>query len=198
MKKEPFECGNYYHIFNRGNNKENIFKERDNYRYFLKLVEKYLLDISKVYAYCLMPNHYHFLLKIKDIDQLPSDFINEKKRIHQPFSNMFNAYSKAFNKKYNRTGSLFQEHLHRIKIGTEEYFKQVLIYIHLNPEKHRFVDDFSRYNFSSYRYYFKQNTGIISKEEAITYFEDIENFSYCHQQKKLKIKLIQKIEELDE
>ena len=90
MKQEPFEAGTYYHIFNRGNNKENIFKEEGNYTYFLQLTKKYLKETCNIYAYCLLPNHFHLLLKIKENEQLPIDFQNGKKKLHQAFSNLFN------------------------------------------------------------------------------------------------------------
>src|SRR5690625_3170448 len=87
----------FYHIFNRGNNKQPIFLEDANYFYFLKLVKKHILPIADIYSYCLLNNHFHLLVKIKEeCEKNPS----------QSFSNLFNAYSKAFNKRYKRTGSL--------------------------------------------------------------------------------------------
>ena len=148
MKQEPFEPGIYYHVFNRGNNKQNIFFEPENYGYFIQLMKKYFQDTYTIFAYCLLPNHFHFLLKINETKKLPEPYQNGEKKIHQQFSNMFNAYSKAINKKYNRTGSLFQKHLHRIKIESEDYFRSLVLYIHLNPEKHGIFDNFSEYPYS--------------------------------------------------
>ena len=85
MKQEPFEIGNYYHVFNRINNKENIFKEKENYSYFIMLIEKYLIETCQIYAFCLLPNHFHLLLKIKDFDNLPEAYRKGNKKIHQPF-----------------------------------------------------------------------------------------------------------------
>ncbi|MFC2086307.1 transposase [Bacteroidota bacterium] len=167
MKQEPFESGKYYHIFNRGNNKENIFIEDENYNYLLKLIKKYLTETCIIYAYCLLPNHFHLLLKIKEMENLPDLFQNGKKKIHQPISDMFNAYSKAINKKYKRTGSLFQKHMHRINIASEEYFRELILYIHLNPEKHGIFDDFCKYQYSSYKDLtgFKNLLGMVLKNE---------------------------------
>lgn len=94
MKKEPFESGNYYHIFNRGNNKENIFKENLNYNYFIQLIQRYIAPTANIYSYCLLPNHFHLLLKIKEIEYLPELYKLGKRKLHQPFSNLFNAYRK--------------------------------------------------------------------------------------------------------
>ncbi|HRW63154.1 MAG TPA: transposase [Bacteroidales bacterium] len=197
MKQELFEPGNYYHIFNRGNNKENLFKEKENYIYFLQLMEKYLPEICNIYSYCLLPNHFHILLKIKEVSELPVSYQKAEKRIHQPFSNMFNAYTKAINKRYNRTGSLFQEHLHRIKVDTEEYFKNLVLYIHLNPEKHKIIDCFSSYDYSSYKAYLNKNESLLNKSEVVDYFDDISNFIICHQDRKIRLELINEVEKLD-
>ncbi|MDY6799780.1 MAG: transposase [Bacteroidota bacterium] len=197
MKQEPFEPGNYYHVFNRGNNKENIFKEPENYNYFLKLMKKYLPQTCETFAYCLLPNHFHILLKIKDKDLLPVDFQNGKKKIHQAFSNLFNAYSKSINKKYNRTGSLFQEHLHRINIDKEEYLRELILYIHLNPEKHKIDSDFTNYLYSSYKTYLSSKPSLLERKQIIQLFDNEENFIFCHQNRKIKLDLIKEVDNLD-
>ncbi len=69
MKSTPFEIGNFYHVYNRGNNKDQIFIEEDNYLYFLILIKKYLLPIADIYSYCLIQNHFHLIIKIKDEEQ---------------------------------------------------------------------------------------------------------------------------------
>ena len=107
MKQDIFEPGVVYHVFNRGNNNENIFIEEKNYYYFLNLVKKHILPIAEVYCYCLLKNHFHLLVRIKDSLQILERF---QTKPYTPFSNMFNSYTKSINKMYNRTGSLFQEH----------------------------------------------------------------------------------------
>ena len=104
MKLEILEENCYYHIYNRGINGCEIFKNRDNYAYFLKLFSKYLIPHVSVFFYCLLKNHVHFVIRI-DVDE---------KIVSQGFSNFFNAYAKAFNKAHNRTGSLFEKHFKRI------------------------------------------------------------------------------------
>ena len=68
----PLEEGKFYHIYNQGNNKENIFYSLENYEYFLYKFDGYLSDLVEVYAYCLMPNHFHFLIRIKELRELES------------------------------------------------------------------------------------------------------------------------------
>ena len=105
MKLEVLEKDKVYHIYNRGINSEVIFNSDENKRYFLKLYSKYLENKAETFAYCLMYNHFHFIIRI----------VNENE-ITQALSNLFNSYAKAFNKQNNRTGSLFEKHFKRIKI----------------------------------------------------------------------------------
>ncbi|MFA6401002.1 MAG: hypothetical protein WCX31_05160 [Salinivirgaceae bacterium] len=197
MKQEPFEAGGYYHVFNRGNNKENIFKENKNYSHFLNLMKKYLLTTCNIYGYCLLPNHFHWLIQIKNLDELPADFAHGKIKISLPFANLFNAYTKAINKKYHRTGSLFQEHLHRIKIENEAYFRELVLYIHLNPENHGIVSDFSHYNHSSYKAYISQSNTALARSEVIPYFGDLENMILVHKHRQIRMEILKGIDETE-
>ena len=161
----------FYHIFNRGNNKQPIFLEDANYFYFLKLVKKHILPIADIYSYCLLNNHFHLLVKIKEeCEKNPS----------QSFSNLFNAYSKAFNKRYKRTGSLFQRPFKRKRITEEDYLRQLILYIHLNPENHGVVDDFEIYPFSSYSSILSNKPTNLKRIEVIELFHDKENFIFMH------------------
>ncbi|MCF6351202.1 MAG: transposase [Flavobacteriaceae bacterium] len=186
MKQQPFESEYFFHIYNRGNNKENIFFEKENYNYFLFLLKKYLLQIADVYSYCLLPNHFHILIKIKDDKELPIKMSQGKQKLHQPISNMLNAYAKAINKKYNRTGSLFQEHLKRIKIEREEYLRNLIIYINTNSSHHQ-IEDYKTYNFSSYKSLTSNKKTLIERNEVISLFNDLENLKYVLEHKKVSI-----------
>ncbi|OUL64247.1 transposase [Flavobacterium sp. AJR] len=182
MKKDIFEAGQYYHIYNRGNNKEDIFIEEKNYNYFLEKVKKYILPIADIYAYCLLKNHFHIVLRIKDESNLSE---KSKEKIHLPFSNLFNAYSKSINKAYNRTGSLFQEHLQRNRIEDEVYLKQLIIYVHLNPLKHKFTEYFDSYLHSSYRSYLSEKLTSIDRESILELFDGLDNFKICHNERRI-------------
>ncbi len=192
MKQDVFEAGAVYHIFNRGNNKEDIFREDRNYYYFLSLIKKYVLSVSDIYAYCLLKNHFHIILRIKDINELPEKL---KTKPFLAFSNLFNTYKKSINKAYNRSGSLFQEHLHRNRVKDESYLIKLITYIHLNPSKHQFTEDFRNYLFSSYKAYTTNKKTDIKKNFVMEMFGDIENFEYWHNLKKIKYEGI--IEEID-
>lgn len=125
-----------------------------------------------IYAYCLMDNHFHLLIIIKDDGEI----------VTQALSNLFNAYAKAFNKANNRTGSLFEKHFKRIRINDENYLRQLIVYIHLNP-KHHFDVDFSNFKFSSYKAYLSDKETKLERVKVLELFGDRENFIFTHQQK---------------
>ncbi len=171
---EIVEENNFYHIYNRGNNKQDIFLEEDNYFYFLKLLKKHISPIARIYCYCLLKNHFHLVVEIKVGIEKPS----------QKFSNLFNAYTKAFNKKYDRVGSLFQRPFKRIRIKEETYLRSLIVYIHLNPENHKLSEDFRTYPYSSYKAIMSSKETSIERNEVVAIFEDIDNFVYVHDLKK--------------
>lgn len=159
----PLLYDTYYHIYNRGTNGENVFVEERNYAHFLKLYQKHIEPICDLFAYCMLRNHFHMMVRVKskeDIQQsagasetpgvskeeepLGPDYASRQ------FSNFFNAYAKAVNKAYGRTGSLFQHPFGRVPITSERQFWNVIAYIHQNPQKHKFVDDFRDWRYSSY------------------------------------------------
>ncbi len=130
MNPIPLENGKYYHIYNRGNNGIDLFYETENYNHFLKLYEKYIDPIAETFAWCLMKNHFHILVYIKetneiDIAKLEYSSTDKPKTVNssKQFSNLFNAYTQAMNKRYNRTGSLFEKNFKRIVVASENYFQ---------------------------------------------------------------------------
>ena len=143
-KYDILEPDTFYHIYNRGNNKEDLFLEPENYSHFLNLVKTHLIEIADIYGYCLLKNHFHLVLKIKSKTELPGKYHSGNK-LSQPFSNLFNAYTKAINKWYDREGSLFRVRFKRERISDLNYLRNAIIYIHLNPVKHSFSKDYSIY-----------------------------------------------------
>ena len=169
MKLEPIVKDYTYHIYNRGINGENIFTNEENKMYFLKLLGKYVADSSSLFAYCLMDNHFHLLIRIDSDGEVMT----------QNLSNLFNAYAKAFNKATVRTGSLFEKHFKRIRVDDENYLRQLIVYIHLNP-KHHFDIDFTGFKYSSYNSFLSNKGTKLMRDDVIELFGDIENFKYTH------------------
>jgi putative transposase len=147
---EKFVPGNIYHVYNKGINGENLFVEPENYYHFINLFEKYLGPVGDTFAWCLMPNHFHFLLKINDPVRVPYPYTNVMPP-SRAISHLCNAYTQAFNKKYKRTGALFQRPFQRKVVRDEEYFRQLIFYIHNNPVKHGFCERIEDYPWSSFR-----------------------------------------------
>ncbi|MFW5819765.1 MAG: transposase [Bacteroidota bacterium] len=182
---EPLEFGCTYHIYNRGIDKCSLFKEKANYEHFIRLYDKYINPVANTFAWVLMKNHFHFLVKIKNYDEVKEKMKNlpAKKTVLAPFqyfSNMFNAYSKAFNKKYDRTGSLFENRFKRKLVKDIEYFQYLVLYIHNNPVNHRIVDDPIKYPWSSYMSCVTLKSATIDCQAVVGYFDNLGNFKSMH------------------
>ena len=170
MTKISLNYGEYYHIYNRGNNKEALFKEDRNYHYFVDLYSKYVYPIADLYAYCLLPTHFHFLLRIKDLEDIEDSYQTEG-HIWRQVRTFLGTYSKAINKAYHRSGHLFEGRYSRKIVQQDDYFFQLIIYIHQNPQKHGIVSDFRIWPFSSYQVYKRKDTrSIITKEVFSDYY----------------------------
>lgn len=194
IRTTPIEADHFYHIYNRGINGENIFKSDHNYLFFFNKISEFLVAVCDVYAYCLMSNHFHLLIKIKSDDELESftkvqnpnaDF--NVKGLHSPqnifskqFARIFNSYSQAFNKENNRHGALIESPFKRKAITSDEYLINTIVYIHQNPQNHSVVDDFSKYNFSSYQSILSNSKTLLKRDEVIELFDDKENFILSH------------------
>ena len=187
----PLQMGLYYHIFNRGNNRENIFREERNYYFFMQRYAKYIEPVADTYAYCLLQNHFHFLVRIKTEEEQEEYFaktqtpkVLETFRVLEPsqqFSNLFNAYAKAFNKTYNRTGSLFEHPFGRVEVTTDAYFIQLIAYIHQNPQRHGFVDDFRDWPFSSFHALASEQQTRLQRDDVLDWFSGLEGFFAYHE-----------------
>jgi REP element-mobilizing transposase RayT len=195
----PLEHGQYYHIYNRGNNRENLFVEERNYPYFLKLYAQHIEPVANTFAYCLLPNHFHFLVQIKDEQDL-TGFENLSglkmsglkmsglkmsglKRPSQYFSNLFNAYARAFNKAYDRTGSLFQRPFGRVPVTSEAYLVWLVTYIHQNPEKHGIVPEFRHWPHSSYHAHLSREPTRLQRDDVLAWFDGKTGFMPSHEQR---------------
>jgi len=168
----PFYTNQFYHVYNRGNNGEKIFYSTRNYYHFLNLYDKYLSDCVDTYAYCLIPNHFHFLIRVID-----SSVISDQFRI------FFLSYSKAINKQENRTGSLFQKRFKRSTIDDTESMQWTVFYIHSNPVRHKMRKYFTNYQFSSYQSLLSDMPTKLKRDELLKLFNGRDNFITFHNEK---------------
>ena len=180
-RKEKFSSGAYYHLFNRGVNKEPIFFERENYLFFLRQMRKYFTnEWLIIIAYCLMPNHYHLLVHIKT---------DELSAVVQRFAL---SYSKAINKRFNRVGSLFQGPFKAVQVDNNEYLLHLSRYIHFNPVDAGLVNKPEAWEFSSYCDYigFRKGT-LIDPEIVLSQFtsaQDYKKFVQDYQKENIELK----------
>jgi REP-associated tyrosine transposase len=175
--------GGYFHVYNRGNNKETIFKSEENYFYFLSLWKKYIEPIAQTFCYNLLPNHFHFFIRIRE-NILLNDEMGKSKTgdnlrksdeltpeiIRRRFSNFFNAYAKSINKRYGRTGSLFQERFRRKEIANIGYFTSLVGYIITNALKHGLVTRADEYPYSAYNAIVSEKPTLLLRNEIIAWF----------------------------
>ncbi len=202
IRKVDFSTGEYYHLYNRGNSKQKIFGDKEDHEHFIKLLylcnstrsitfrdvsmstydfdrEETLVNIG---VYCLMPNHFHILAKEKSENGI-SKFMQK----------LSTAYSMYFNKKYKRTGGLFEGKFKSQHMNTDRYLKYIFSYIHLNPIK--LIDSkwkekglknlkeslahLKAYQYSSYLDYLKEDrlkVKILDKKEFPKYFASVNLF----------------------
>jgi REP element-mobilizing transposase RayT len=150
-REVAFLSGQYYHVFNRGVNHQDVFHTEENYCFLLKRVKKYAPSNQvAIIAYCLMPNHYHFLLR-QDGEFPISDFVQA----------VFNSYAKAFNRAFARTGTLFEGPFRAIVVEKYEYLLYLCRYIHRNPLEAGLVHHPAEWRFSNYLEWIGKRAGTL-------------------------------------
>ncbi len=198
MRKAPIVTNEIYHVFNRGVNKADIFLSDEDYSQFLEAAIHYKNKNNKfsyqkrtnssdhdpvslqpeqgkveVMAYCLMPNHFHLLLK-----QLIDGGLTSY------FRHLANSYSHYINIKYQRSGPLFGGRFKSVLIESDEQLLHVSRYIHLNPLVSKIVSDLKRYKWSSYLGYVTNNIdNLANSERILTYFKSLKDYErFVHDQ----------------
>jgi len=177
----PLITGQIYHIFNRGSDKRLIFHSNRDRSRFIKSLRYYLLadpkpsfskfslsekkdpnnkKIIEILCYCLMPNHFHLLVK-----QLEDDGISKF------MSKFLNSYTKYFNTKHNRIGALMQGQFKAVLVESEEQLLHLSRYIHLNPVVSYITKNLKDYPWSSYKEYIENQTGFCEKKQLLSFFK---------------------------
>lgn len=175
----PVTFGTFFHIYNRGNNRENIFVQPRNYAYFMELWWKHTSLIAETWAYCLLRNHFHALVFIRNREELPDQNIKEPS---QYFSNFFNAYARGVNLATGRTGALFERPFKRIPVDSENYLIRLVVYIHQNPQKHKFIEDFRDWDYSSYPHLISNAPTRLQRNRMMDLFGSQDDFIRIHQE----------------
>lgn len=157
MRKITFQPDHYYHLYNRGVNRQPIFFQPENWIFFLHRLRHYCRpDLIDIISYCLMPTHYHLLVRLKT-DQL-------SRPIMQPLSV---SYTKAINRQQNRVGPLFQGPFRARLVERDAYLTHLSRYIHLNPVAAGLVARPQDWAYSSYRDIIGERSGTLPRAAAV-------------------------------
>jgi putative transposase len=144
MDIQPIIEGQYFHMYNRGVNGEDLFKEERNYYYFLQQYKLYCADVLETLAYCLLRNHFHLLVYVKENVEVPRRDGQGmfKMNASKQLGHFFNSYAQSINKAHKRTGPLFESPFERKLVDDESYLMSMIYYCHRNAQHHGFVNDF--------------------------------------------------------
>ncbi|UFH56794.1 transposase [Spirosoma sp. KNUC1025] len=195
MYNSPLLPGQYYHLYNHAVGNENLFRQHENYLFFLKRYGQHVFPVARTYAYCLMPNHFHLLVQIREEEELMTYYRQQKKLpleqnlsldypsfVMQQFSNFCNSYAKSFNRRFDRKGALFLDYLRRKPVETEVYFTALLAYIHRNPVHHEFCRDASDWAYSSLHSIGSKKPTRLERNAVLDWFGGIEPYIAFHKQ----------------
>ena len=150
-RRPEYLPGGYYHLYNRGAHKASIFREADNYLFVLRKVKHYCqaLALTSI-AYCLMPNHYHFL--VRQDSEHRAGLLPQR---------VFNSYTKSFNKRYEHSGTLFEGNYKVLAVEEESHLLHLCRYIHANLVKDGLVADPADWPYSNYREWVGERDGTL-------------------------------------
>jgi len=169
-----FQENTMYHLYNRGNNQERIFQEEQDYLEFLKYMHKFITPYTHILAWCLMPSHFHLLV------YTTNESVKENKSggltlqfLAYGIKQLLSSYAKAYNKKTNRTGNLFQQKTKAKAIEEENYAITAFFYIHQNPWVAGMVEKLEDWPYSSYPDVIKKRNGTLINRDMIRSLVDI-------------------------
>jgi REP element-mobilizing transposase RayT len=174
----PLYKDKIYHIYNRGNGSENIFYKHENYIYFLNQYYKFTKSILDTFAFCLLPNHFHIMARIR---------IDSPEIVSETFRKFFISYSMSINKQQERKGSLFQRGFKRKLIDDENYFYAAIYYIHSNPVHHNIVKQIDMYKYSSYNILIGEKETNLRRQEIFDWFNGKHNFIEYHMKERNRV-----------
>jgi putative transposase len=191
-----FANGQIYHVFNRENNSQTVFFNRENYLFFLDKIKKSILPHADILAWCLMPNHFHLMISVNQLEIATSEQVTQShlltrtRTLNDSISILLRSYTRAIQKQERTTGSLFQNRtkalcltepqgispayfnshfgmVGNLDLPETNYLNVCFDYIHQNPVNSKLVDDPKGWEFSSYRDYYCGRKGkLINRELA--------------------------------
>jgi len=189
-----------FHIYNHAVGSDNLFRVSDDYMRFLSVLPYHTRFFSDIHAYCLMPNHLHLLIRICSKEEIMNRLVREeikriknidKVRLMDEFEfsrymstclgRAFSSHAQYMNNTYSRMGNLFISNFKRKAITDDEYYRNVVRYIHRNPVNHGFVEGLSDWAYSSYHHYRYMDDRYKASCGLFDVFGDFQNFVVAHE-----------------
>ncbi len=182
-----------FHVYSRAVGQEKLFKNEENYRFFLSKYKLHITPVADTFAWCLLPNHFHFLIQIKSFESIKALYKTVKRKdefsfeqspdfIMERFSNWLNSYTKAFNKVYERKGSLFIDYMRRVQVDEDEQLAATIFYIHKNPVHHGLVKNIEDWEWSSFKSHLSSKETSLQRDKVLNVFQGIDGFKEYHKQ----------------
>jgi len=185
----PLQPGEYYHLYNRGINAADLFYDDYDYWRFLDKYFQHTAQPIDTYAYCLMRNHFHLLIRVRTAEEQLEFIEQDPARVRDPgrvlspsqqLAHVCNSHTQSVNHREKRTGSLFEKPFKRKLIGDLMYFRSAVTYIHWNPQSHGATDDFATYPYSSYGSFFLRKPSPLNQIEVLKHFGGLVRFEDYH------------------
>ncbi|MEO6232207.1 MAG: hypothetical protein ABJB11_00740 [Ferruginibacter sp.] len=202
--KAPIYPDCFYHVVFKSIDGLLLFNHEKDHCVFQDRFKKFLGDFVAIWSFCLIPNHTHFVLKIKSRESInlflgklahqnltvsmKAFIANQNEEllfnamIERQVNSFMVSYANYVNNKFNRKGGIFQKPFKRIKIEDESHLQQAIIYTNANAQKHDLVNDFKTYSFSSYPLIIANDHYFIDAKSVIEFFESKEKFIRLHQE----------------
>lgn len=195
----------YYHVVNRTNNKEVLFRSDEDRSLFLDKYKKYVAPYVDTFAWCLMANHFHVCIRIKSAASilettltLPEDertspqrklvtayhngeILNFHSCIERQFTRLFTSYAMRFNLMKNRKGNLFYRPFKRVEAENFSHLLWLVFYIHNNPVKHKITHTIESYPWSSFHTFKCNSNTLLRRDEVLEWFGGRDNFLKFHE-----------------
>lgn len=196
----------YYHILNKANGNDVLFKEEENYFFFLEKYKKHVHPVVETLAYALLGNHFHLVVRVRSVEIIERTLtgfetlseLEQARKLSQQFSHCFNAYTQAYNKKYSRSGGLFQRPFKRQLIDSNAYLQKAIVYVHTNPVHHGFCSRITDWSFTSYESILSVKPTLLARKTVLMVFEGRQNFTQYHKdfEERKRYELEEKLEAL--
>ena len=188
-----YDC--HYHIYNRTVDGLTLFQSEVDFNVFLKKYIKYFQPYFSTYAYCLIPNHFHFIIKVNSEEQLLSaaekdnstsaqKLINRDSSVSEFFSDLFKRFfssvAKRHNNKYNHNGAVFSERVKRVWIENDDRLRYLIAYVHHNPIHHHLKYSYGDWVYSSYLAFFSEKPSALDRATVIKLYGRSDRFLEFH------------------